>query len=54
MADILTRLGWSQAYFGARIGVDERTVRRWVKQEEGRGYSAAMAYLEVVVRLVGV
>lgn len=28
--------GWSQTEFARRIGVDDRTVRRWVLEEEGK------------------
>ncbi|HGW4499657.1 helix-turn-helix domain-containing protein [Stutzerimonas nitrititolerans] len=28
--------GWSQTEFARRIGVDDRTVRRWILEEEGK------------------
>jgi DNA-binding XRE family transcriptional regulator len=33
--------GWTQAQFGERLGVDERTIRRW---EQGQSPSARFTY----------
>ena len=33
--------GWTQAQFGERLGVDERTIRRW---EQGQNPSARFTY----------
>ena len=33
--------GWTQAQFGERLGVDERTIRRW---EKGQSPSARFTY----------
>lgn len=50
MSVLLEKLGWSQAYFAKRVGVDEKTVSRWCL---GKGNPVAEAYLELCVRLLG-
>ena len=53
LTDYLHRLGWTQAYFAARIGVSSRTVSRWIGgKSRGQGYPVAMAYLRLSVRLL--
>lgn len=51
MTELLNRLGWSQAYFARRVGVDEKTVSRWCM---GKGNPVAEAYLELCARLMNV
>jgi len=50
MTELLAELGWSQAYFARKVGVSEKTVSRWCR---GRADPVAMAYLELVKRIVG-
>lgn len=51
MTELLTRLGWSQAYFASLWGVSPQTVGRWCKGAPDRG---AIRYLELCCRLLGV
>lgn len=53
MEDLLARVGWSKAYFADRIGVDARTLNRWIARGEGTGYTTAVRYLELVARVLG-
>ncbi len=43
MGSLLIRLGWTQAYFANRVGVDQKTICRWCKDNPN---PVAMAYLE--------
>ena len=47
---LLGKIGWSQAYFGKRLGVTPKTVGKWVK-EGAPEY--ALAYLKLIVRMIG-
>lgn len=51
MQEMLDKLGWSQAYFAGRMGVSANTVSAWCNGEPNQ---AAMVYLELVCRLLGV
>lgn len=51
MTDMLTRLGWTQAYFARRIGKNEKTVSRWCLGEPD---SCAMEYLRFCCHVMGV
>ena len=51
MQELLERVGWTQRYFAQRVGVSEKTVWRWCS---GRENSVAVAYLEMVARVLGV
>jgi len=51
MQDLLDKLGWSQRYFADHLGVSVNTVNAWCK---GNPNPAAMKYLELVARLLGV
>lgn len=51
MLELLSRVGWTQKYFAERVGVNEKTVNRWCTGEPN---SVAMAYLEMVARILGV
>ena len=54
MSGILERIGWSKRHFSERLGVSERTVHDWCSgKSEGSGYKAAMAYLQLVGRVLG-
>ena len=54
MSDLLNEIGWSQAFFANRIGVSTRTVNRWVLgKNRGQGYPVAIAYLEMIKKLLG-
>ena len=50
MRDLLSKIGWSQAFFAGRVGVSVKTVNRWCKG--GGGSEVAMAYLELVDRML--
>ena len=50
MQQLLDDLGWSQAYFADRVGVDVKTVNRWCN---GSSNPIALAYLELVKRILG-
>lgn len=51
MTDLLSKVGWSQAFFARHIGVDEKTVSRWCNDNPN---PVAMKYLAFVVRTLGV
>ncbi len=51
MNELLSRIGWSQAFFARHLGITEQTVGRWCKENPN---PVAMKYLELVVRMVGV
>jgi len=51
MTELLTKLGWSQAFFARKVGVSTQTVSRWCNGEPN---SVAMTYLRLTVRLLGV
>ena len=54
MVSLLDDLGWSQAYFARRVGIDPQTVYRWCSgKSKGPGYDVAIAYLELVKRAIG-
>ena len=55
MAELLCRLGWSQAYFAGLLGVSKKTVSRWCGgRSGGPGYVVGVRYLELVARVLGV
>ena len=49
MRELLSRMGWSQAYFAEKMGVSAKTVWRWCKENPD---PVAMRYLELVDRLI--
>lgn len=51
MTELLTRIGWTQAYFANHVGVSEKTVSRWCR---GTPDPVAMKYLSVVARFLDV
>ena len=55
MGEILERIGWSKRHFAGLMGVDERTVLSCCSGSvKGASYRAAMKYLELVARILGV
>ena len=54
MVELLEKIGWTQEFFANRIGVSRKTVSRWIAgKSRGQGYPVAMAYLEMVRKLLG-
>ena len=51
MQQLLDKLGWSQAFFANRAGVDVMTVNRWCNGKGRPGL--AMLYLKLVLRQIG-
>ncbi len=49
MRELLDKIGWSNRHFAKVMGVDERTISRWLDTEP----VAAMKYLQLVNRLIG-
>jgi DNA-binding transcriptional regulator YiaG len=51
MAELLGRIGWSQAFFASHLGVSTKAVFNWCN---GKPNQVALRYLELVSKLVGV
>lgn len=53
MNEILAQIGWSKVFFAQKVGVPEATVRDWCGgRTQGNSYKVAMAYLQLVKRLL--
>ena len=51
---LLAKLHWSQNYFAERVGISERTVKRWAKAEDNStGKRVAVKYLTLISKCIG-